>query len=336
MVVVVHLIPKSRGFCFWLRFFLFFFMSACYPQQLPSNCHHLPTNRHSLPTNRQRLPTNRHRLHTNRHRRAYWTLRLFFPVTAPPGEKKAVKNCKKICSSSMPFATTKLAKTCPKQIISRPPSHLNTCAWCCPYLGGPPQRVLCPIVPLASLLENFPCGQWLVHHCSAMSTCLRTQIDTCRRMAFSTLAVVGKKKGAVQQECNFMWETHLRLDASCASDWPPSSLFQKNRFEGYRAYGALHLGSPKSALHPFALNMCGRSKALEIRCEGSEPLGPGQRSFVVAMTASGLSEAPVPLAGVERWHGPRVGRTQTRDAEVHLVFISSRGGGWGAGAAWRR
>ena len=38
-------------------------MSACYPQQLPSNRHRLPTNRH-------RLPTNRHRF--------------FFFITAPP------------------------------------------------------------------------------------------------------------------------------------------------------------------------------------------------------------------------------------------------------------
>ena len=53
------------------------FMSACYPQRLPSNRHRLPTNRH-------RLPTNRHRLPTNRHRRAYWTLRFFFSITAPP------------------------------------------------------------------------------------------------------------------------------------------------------------------------------------------------------------------------------------------------------------
>ena len=41
LVVVVHLNPKSHGFisqhvhCFWLCFFLVFFMSACYPQRLP-------------------------------------------------------------------------------------------------------------------------------------------------------------------------------------------------------------------------------------------------------------------------------------------------------------
>ena len=60
----LHVTPRI---VFDFIFTLVWFMSACYPQRLPSNCHRLPTNCH-------RLPTNRHRLPTKRHRRAYWTL----------------------------------------------------------------------------------------------------------------------------------------------------------------------------------------------------------------------------------------------------------------------
>ena len=70
------------GLCL-ATFLLVCFVSACYPQRLPSNCHRLPNNRHQLPTKRHRFPA-------HRHRRAYWTLRVFFIIiAAPPGLRTA-------------------------------------------------------------------------------------------------------------------------------------------------------------------------------------------------------------------------------------------------------